>query len=124
MAIVESIPSNGGPRKVRLASPVTYETIGEIRVAPAAEVRQAVTRARAAQPGWEALGFDGRAAYMRKALKILLRRQEDFMDVIIRETGRSRVETIMMEMFAACDSLAYYAKNAKKVLKDRKVPMH
>jgi acyl-CoA reductase-like NAD-dependent aldehyde dehydrogenase len=131
MAIVESIEAPGGitngsagGRRVRLSSPVTHEAIGEIKVATAIDVRAAVLIARAAQKDWEAIGYDARAKYMRAALKILLRRQEEFMDVIIRETGRSRVETIMMEMFAACDSLAYYAKNARKILKDRKVPMH
>ncbi len=124
MAVVESIESHGGGRRVRLSSPVTNETIGEIKVTPELEVRAAVALARAAQKEWESIGFDARAKYMRAALKILLRKQEEMMDVIIRETGRSRVETIMMEMFAACDSLAYYAKNAKKILRDRKVPMH
>src|SRR4051794_37289511 len=102
MAIVESIQQNGGPRRLRVASPVTQEPIGEIKVAVAADVRAVIARARAAQPAWAALSFADRAKYMRAALKILLRRQEELMDVIIRETGRSRVETIMMEMFAAC----------------------
>ncbi len=124
MELVESIPHDGRPRKIRIASPATRDAIGEIDVATAAEVRDVVARARAAQPAWGALSFDERAAYMRRALKILLRRQEEFMDVITRETGRSRVETIMMEMFAACDSLAYYAKHAERVLGDRKVPLH
>jgi succinate-semialdehyde dehydrogenase/glutarate-semialdehyde dehydrogenase len=61
---------------------------------------------------------------MEKALKILLARQEQFIDVIVRETGRSRMETIMMEIFPACDSLAYYSRKAKKILADRKVPLH
>jgi succinate-semialdehyde dehydrogenase/glutarate-semialdehyde dehydrogenase len=123
MAIVESIQS-GGARRMRVASPVTHEPIGEIGVAQAEEVRRVVARARAAQPAWGALSFDERAAYMRRAMKVLLRRQEELIDVIVRETGRSRVETIMMEMFAACDSLAYYAKHAKRILADRKEPLH
>jgi acyl-CoA reductase-like NAD-dependent aldehyde dehydrogenase len=124
MAITEQIANSGGPRRMRIQSPVTREPIGEIDVAAAPDVRAAIARARAAQPAWGALSFDDRARFMRKALKILLRRQEEFMDVIIRETGRSRVETIMMEMFAGCDSLAYYAKHAKRVLSDKKVPLH
>ena len=125
MAIVESIPQvNGGPRRMRVTSPGTGKPVGEIDVTVASEVRATVERARMAQPGWAALSFDARAAFMRRALKILLRRQEEFMDVITRETGRSRVETIMMEMFAACDSLAFYAKNAEKILRDRKVGLH
>ena len=127
MAIVEAVPyepHEGVGRRVRIASPATGKSIGEIKVAPAAEVRAAVERARAAQPAWGALSFDDRAVFMRKALKVLLQKQEEYMDVITRETGRSRVETIMMEMFAGCDSLAFYAKHAGRILGDRKVGLH
>ena len=125
MAIVQSIEANGGgPRRLRVSSPVTEETIGEINVTSAAEVRTAISRARAAQPGWQALGFDEREKFMRAALKILRHRQEEFMAVIMRETGRSRMETIMMEIFPACDSLSYYAKHAKRVLADQKISPH
>src|SRR4051812_10778660 len=124
MAIVQPVESNGtgGARRLRVASPVTREPIGEIGVTTAPEVRAKVARARAAQPAWEALGFDGRAKIMRRALKILIARQEAFIDVIVRETGRSRFETIMMEIFPACDSLGYHAKHAKKILADERPP--
>jgi succinate-semialdehyde dehydrogenase/glutarate-semialdehyde dehydrogenase len=125
MAIVQQVEANGnGRRRLRVASPATREPVGEIGVDNAAEVKAAVARARAAQPAWAALGFDARAKYMRKAITILLAKQDEYIDVIVGETGRSRAETIMMEIFAACDSLAYYAKNAKKVLADKWVGMH
>ncbi|HMJ53894.1 MAG TPA: aldehyde dehydrogenase family protein [Polyangiaceae bacterium] len=125
MAIVETVQNgSSGPRRMKLASPATGTPIGEITVTTPDEVRAAVRRARAAQPGWEATGFDGRRRYMEKALKVLLARQEEFIDVIVRETGRSRMETIMMEIFPACDSLFYYGKRAKKILADKRVPLH
>jgi acyl-CoA reductase-like NAD-dependent aldehyde dehydrogenase len=125
MAIVQTFDAPlGGGRRMRVASPATGVPIGELAITTALEVRAAVEKGRAAQTDWEALGFDGRAAIMRRALRILLRRQEEFIDVIVRETGRSRCETIMMEIFPACDALSYYAKNAKRVLRDRKVPLH
>ncbi|MFI5297024.1 MAG: aldehyde dehydrogenase family protein [Polyangiales bacterium] len=124
MAIVQPMESNGAGRRFSVASPQTGKRLGEVRVTPPEEVRGAVARARAAQPAWEALGFDGRAEIMRRALKILLAKQEQYIDVIVGETGRSRTETIMMEMFPACDSLGYYSKHAKKILADRKVTPH
>jgi len=125
MAILEPVQNgSSGPRRIRLASPATEAPIGEITVTTAEEVRAVVRRARAAQPSWEATGFDGRRRYMEQALKVLLARQEEFIDVIVRETGRSRLETIMMEIFPACDSLSYYSKKAKKILADQKVPLH
>src|ERR1700722_17050058 len=119
MAIVESISNGGGQRRVRISSPVTKKPIGEIKVANADEVRAAVARARGAQGAGGALSFDERAVFLRRAVKVLLRRQEEFMDVITRETGRSRVETIFMETFPACDSLSYYAKHAGRILGDK-----
>src|SRR5262245_49923136 len=125
MAIVQPVEqASGGRRRMRVASPATKEPLGEIAVDTAAEVKAAVARARVAQPAWAAAGFDARAKVMRKALDILLAKQDEYIDVIVGETGRSRGETIMMEIFAACDSLAYYAKNAKKILRDRWVGMH
>jgi succinate-semialdehyde dehydrogenase/glutarate-semialdehyde dehydrogenase len=126
MASVEPIESAepGAARRLRVASPVTGEIVSEIAVTSAAEVRAAVARARAAQPAWEAAGIEARARVMKRALEILIRRQESFLDVLVRETGRSRVETIMMEIFASCDSLAYHAKHAKRVLADEPRSMH
>src|SRR5687768_1994462 len=125
MAILETVQNgSSSPRRMKLKSPATEAPIGEITVTTSDEVRAAVRRARGAQPGWEATGFDGRRRYMDKALKILLKRQEEFIDVIVRETGRSRLETIMMEILPSCDSLAYYGKKAKKILADQKVPLH
>ncbi len=47
--IVESIASSGEPRRTRLSSPATHETIGEIEVAAAQEAAR-LRYARAAQP--------------------------------------------------------------------------
>jgi acyl-CoA reductase-like NAD-dependent aldehyde dehydrogenase len=125
MAIVEPVtPTNGQGRGFKLANPATQEPIGEIQVTTAEQVGSVVDLARRAQPGWEALGFDARAETMRRALKILLAKQEQYIEVIRRETGRSRVETILMEMFAACDSLAYWSTNAKRLLADEKPRVH
>ena len=125
MAIVETIESGAGERR-RLATrhPATGVLLGETRVDGREEVRRAVQRARDAQPAWEALGFDGRRRSMERALEVLLREQERFIDVIRSETGRSRVETIVMEIFPACDSLSYFAKHAKRLLRDERVGLH
>ena len=91
MAIVEAVESvNGERRRLRLSSPLTGAPIGEIAVSTAAEVRDAVARARRAQPAWEARGLAGRAAIMRRAIQTLLKDQEEYIEVIRRETGRSR----------------------------------
>jgi acyl-CoA reductase-like NAD-dependent aldehyde dehydrogenase len=125
MAIVQAVEAKSGEgRRLRVLSPATKESIGELTITSAAEVREVVARARRAQPAWEALGFDGRAAILRRALDILLAEQEAYIAAIGRETGRSRVETILMEIFPACDSLGYFSKHAKRLLKDEKPSLH
>jgi acyl-CoA reductase-like NAD-dependent aldehyde dehydrogenase len=105
----------------------THEQPTTVQPHPAAGahgVRAAVSRARAAQPAWQALGFAGRARFMRRALAILAKEQERFIAVIGAETGRPRTETMMMEILPACDSLAYHAKHAERILADRKEKLH
>lgn len=125
MAIVQALAAEDGRgRRLKLSSPATEQPIGEIPVNTPAEVQAVVQRARSAQPAWEARGFDERAAILRRALKLLLGKQEEIIEVIRRETGRSRVETILMEIFPACDALSYYANNAKKLLRDESPGLH
>ena len=90
----------------------------------AEEVRRIVARARAAQAGWAALPVERRASVARRALDTLIAKQERFIDVIVEDTGRSRMETLMMEILPACDALSFYARRAKEMLADQKVSMH
>jgi acyl-CoA reductase-like NAD-dependent aldehyde dehydrogenase len=128
MAVVERVePSTSAPgarRRLRLRSPATLDPIGEIEVQNAEDVRAAVERARKAQPGWAALSFDERARYLTRAVRVLLERQDDYLDVIVRETGKPRTEALAVEILAACDALSFYAKRAKRILADRTVPVH
>jgi succinate-semialdehyde dehydrogenase/glutarate-semialdehyde dehydrogenase len=125
MAIVEPIPDEPGRRRrVRLRSPATLEEIGEIELMGADDVRAAVERARKAQPGWAELGFEGRSRYLRRAVQVLLGRQDEFAAAIARETGKPEFEAIAAEIAPACDALEFYAKRARRILAERSVPLH
>jgi acyl-CoA reductase-like NAD-dependent aldehyde dehydrogenase len=124
MAIVQPVESTSGPRRLRVANPATEDVIGEIQVTSAADVRAAVRRARVAQAAWGAASFAERAKVMHRVRELLMKDQERVIDVIRRETGRSRFETLMMEIFPALDALTYYAKHAEKILTDRRPGLH
>ncbi|MEZ5269341.1 MAG: aldehyde dehydrogenase family protein [Microthrixaceae bacterium] len=125
MAIVTTAePTAEGRRRYALRSPATTEHIGELECATDDDIRDMVARAREAQPQWEALGAHGRAEYLRRALAILVRRQEQFVDVIVGESGKPRPEALMIDVFAAADSLAFLAKHAPRWLASEKVPTH
>jgi len=125
MAIVTPLePTAEGRKRFALASPATLKGVGELECATADDVTAMVARARDAQPGWAALGVEGRAAYLRRALAILVKNQDEFIDVIVGESGKPRAEALMIDVFAAADSLSFLAKNAAKWLKQEKVPTH
>jgi succinate-semialdehyde dehydrogenase/glutarate-semialdehyde dehydrogenase len=114
----------GERRRLRLANPATLAPLGEIEVQNAADVRAAVEAARKAQPAWAALSFAERARFMWRALDVLIERQDAFIEVVRGETGKPRHEALTMEIFASCDSLAFYARRAEKLLRPRREKLH
>ena len=97
MAIVTPLETApGARRRLQLSSPATLEPIGEIEVQTSEDARFAVEAARKAQPAWGALPFEARARCMTRALGVLLERQDEIVDVVVRESGKPRSEAIMM----------------------------
>ncbi len=124
MAIVETVEIPGPRRRLRVKSPVTLEPVGEFDCATPEDVKSAVERARKAQGGWAKLSFDERAAVMWRLLDLFVKRQDEIIDIVIQETGKARAEAIAMEVFAPCDAISFYAKNAKKFLAPEKRKPH
>jgi succinate-semialdehyde dehydrogenase/glutarate-semialdehyde dehydrogenase len=124
LAVVEPIAEAGGTRRLRLINPATLASIGEIDVATAADVAQAVQRARKAQPEWAATSFRERRRLLERAVRLLVAQQDEFLDVIRSETGKPVEEAQATEILGACDALQFYAKRAERILADRTVPLH
>jgi succinate-semialdehyde dehydrogenase/glutarate-semialdehyde dehydrogenase len=125
MAITTPIETPPGERRrLRLASPATGETLGELTVANADDVRAAVERARKAQAAWAGLGVEGRVRYLRRALDAVLAKQEEIVATVVRESGKPRTEALQMEVFAACDVLNYWARRAPRLLRPRTRRLH
>jgi len=125
MAVVEPMPDVPGQRRrLRLRSPATLDEIGEIEVHTTDDVRAAVEHARKAQPQWAEASFEERGRVLRRAVQVLLARQDEFVATIARETGKPEFEALSAEILAACDSLEFWAKRARKVLAERTVPLH
>ena len=118
---VESPP--GARRRLQLASCATLELIGEFEVQTAEDVCSAADAARRAQPDWAALSFKRRAQYMIRAMKVLLERQDEFIDVILSETPKPRFEALA-DVLAACEALNYYARNTARFLRPENKRLH
>jgi acyl-CoA reductase-like NAD-dependent aldehyde dehydrogenase len=125
MGVVERLENApDGHRRLRLCNPATLERVGDFDVQTPADVRGAIERARKAQADWGDLSIPERARFLERAVRILQKRQDEFVDVIVSETGKSRVEALAAEILASCDAIQFYAKRAKRILAPRTVPLH
>ena len=69
-----------------------------------------VDAARAAQPAWEAVGFDGRAEVLLAARRWLVANGERVVTTICAETGRPADETQFAELSYGLSALEFWAQ--------------
>ncbi len=124
MATVESKPaatSVDGSSAIAVANPATGEIIATVPSLSPEDVKAIVARAREAQPGWEELGFDGRAQVLRRAQKWVTDNAARIIDVIVSETGKTREDAQLAEISYAASAFGFWAKMAPEYLADERV---
>jgi acyl-CoA reductase-like NAD-dependent aldehyde dehydrogenase len=101
-------------------SPATGEEVGRFPVADADAVAAAVARARAASSWWRGLGYDGRRQRLLRWGSVIAKRMDELIDVMHAEGGKPRADSLI-ELGPALQHIAWSARNAKRVLRPRKV---
>src|SRR4051812_24835395 len=83
--------TNGGPGGATIAveNPATGETIAHVPDLGAEQVAELAQKARDAQPGWNALGFEGRGRVMLAMRKWLIDNRDRMIQTVIEETGKT-----------------------------------
>jgi acyl-CoA reductase-like NAD-dependent aldehyde dehydrogenase len=120
MAIAES----GRPvaaEEIQVENPATGAVVGSVPVLAPDEVGALVARARAAQPEWEALGFEGRTAVLRRAQKWVTDNQDRIVETIVSETGKTHDDALINEVGYAATAFGFWARHAAGYLADEKV---
>jgi acyl-CoA reductase-like NAD-dependent aldehyde dehydrogenase len=121
---VPSTASNGATGEagsIEVENPATGQVIASVPVVAPGDVAERVARARRAQAGWEALGFEGRAAVMKRCQKWISDNSERVIDTIVSETGKTYEDALLGEVGYAEAAFAFWAKNAEKYLAEEKV---
>jgi acyl-CoA reductase-like NAD-dependent aldehyde dehydrogenase len=126
MATVEQQSShamhNGAsPSEIPVENPATGQIIRSVPDMDAAAVAAMAARARAAQPAWESIGFEGRARILRRAQKWLIDNSERVIATICSETGKTYEDAEFAEISYAANAFGFWAANAPKYLADEKV---
>ena len=109
---------------LEVREPGSGKLLGEVRVSTPSQVREAVASSRAAQAGWSRLPFAARRAVLLRAKELLLARAAEFSDHITRENGKTRNESLFMEVLPVADAFHYWANNAAKLLRDETIGLH
>src|SRR6476659_9605183 len=102
-------------------NPATGEEIGRAPIAAADDVRDAVNRARSAQPAWSKLTYRQRAEIILRAREIVLAQLVDISKLISSETGKPAAEAMSMEVVPTLDLMFYFATNTARLLKPTKI---
>jgi acyl-CoA reductase-like NAD-dependent aldehyde dehydrogenase len=120
---VPSTGANGAAAAgtIEVENPSTGKVIASVPVVPPEQVAELVARARTAQPGWEALGFDGRAAVLKRCQKWVADNTPRVIDTIVSETGKAYEEALVAEIGYAQAAFAFWAKNAEGYLAEERV---
>src|SRR3954454_15855836 len=106
---------------IEVENPATGRIIGTVPDLSAEAVKEIAARARAAQPGWEALGFAGRARIMRRAQKWLLDNAQRVIETIVSETGKTHEDAQLAEISYGCFAFGFWAKHAEEYLADERI---
>jgi succinate-semialdehyde dehydrogenase/glutarate-semialdehyde dehydrogenase len=90
-ALTARICTTGDRPTRKSTAPFDGSVIGEVPVCTAADVAEAVRRARAAQVSWAERPLEERAAILLRYHDVVLDRQADLLDLVQLETGKARI---------------------------------
>jgi acyl-CoA reductase-like NAD-dependent aldehyde dehydrogenase len=125
MASVEHEPgaatATGSAAGIGVENPATGQVIAHVPDLGAEAVAELARRGRAAQPAWEALGFEGRGRVLRRAQRWLLDNAERVIETIVSETGKTWEDAQAAELAYGAGAFGFWAKEAPRYLADERV---
>jgi acyl-CoA reductase-like NAD-dependent aldehyde dehydrogenase len=119
-----SAESNGGATTATISveNPATGELITTVPVLGPGDLQTLAARGRAAQPGWNELGFEGRGRVLRRAQKWMLDNTDRIIDVVVSESGKTHEDAQLADLGYTVAALGFWAKEAAGYLADERVP--
>jgi acyl-CoA reductase-like NAD-dependent aldehyde dehydrogenase len=106
---------------IEVENPATGQLVRRLPVTSPDQVAAMAARARAVQPAWEALGYEGRGRVLRRMRKWLVDNTERVVETIMSETGKTYEDASVAEIAYGAGALGFWARNAPKYLADEKV---
>jgi betaine-aldehyde dehydrogenase len=114
---------NGEAATIEVLNPATGGLAGSIGISSAQDVAETVSRVRANQREWEAIGIEGRYHWLGKLRDWLLDNSERIADTMQAETGKVRGDTAAEGIYLT-DLINFYGTKASKFIGEESVRAH
>ncbi len=121
MQTERGVVGRGGPTQIPCVDPATKEPLGRVRVDTPADVDAAVARARAAQRQWRDTSFAERRELLRRLMAYTVDHKDEICADIQRDSGKTRENALMGEIWTTCEKFRWMIKNGEKYLRPERV---
>src|SRR5262249_16311631 len=115
-----AVPLNAIPS----IDPATGETLGYVNATSVVSLPDVLTRAQKAQVSWAEVPVAKRCSLLKTLCKTIMASRAELADAVGRESGKPRVEALFADIFVSADSASYFAENAARILRTKRVPHH
>lgn len=105
-------------------NPATGAALGSVPNLGPADVARAIALARSAQVAWGEMPVEMRCRKVAKFADVLMARADEVIDLLVRESGKTRLEALSMEVVVVADLVRYFAKHAPAMLGPELIPLH
>jgi len=109
------------PGMIRCFDPATREPLGSVPVDDPTAVRAAIARAREAQVGWAETSFALRRRVLRRVASAVLDGVDDLVELIVRDSGKTRENALMGEVWTVLEKLRWTAAQGPRHLRPESV---
>ncbi len=114
--------SVAGTSTIVSTNPASGEVLAELACASPSEVRDAVLRAKQAQPAWQATPVRERIEMLRRFQRLLSEQRDQVAELICREAGKPAVEALTTEVLVILDATDFCIRNAHDFLREEPLP--
>jgi tRNA pseudouridine(38-40) synthase len=111
-----------GSRQMSVVNPATGKVLREFWCATPADVSEAVSRARIAQPTWEQTSLRKRLSVVKRFQCLLSERKQQIARVVTSESGKPYAEALLTEILVALDTTRFLLNESYGILHETPVP--
>ncbi len=111
----------GSEDKIECFEPATRKPLGSVPVDGPASVVQKIEAARRAQGRWKTSSFAVRKRVLRRMQAYIVEHADEFVEAICRDSGKTRENALMGEIWTVCEKLRWTIANGERHLKPERM---